>query len=449
MSAEDPTGETLESTKYAVERVLGRGGMGTVFQARHIKLGHQVAIKILAEGLRRHAELVTRFEREARAASALSSPHAVRVFDIDTTDDGVPFIVMELLAGRDLGQILASSGPQPIGMAVRWIIDACDAIGEAHRLGIVHRDVKPANLLLCDVSGGIKVLDFGIAKHVASKDAAITANVAPLGTPQYMSPEQVRCSRDVDTRTDIWSLGVTLYELVTGRPPYNHDVAQACIAAVIIDPVPDPRKFRRDLPEELAAVLLRALEKDVDDRYQSVDEFVEALLPFVERASGTDLGSLSLATSIRSPKRGDDRLGPVSVKPRRVAFGWVGAAVIGLATLTSTTRFVDEGGSRRLAASAPPQSLPSEVVSLPSAIPLAAEPEPSAQAESAQSKDAALPAKPVLHDPSTTASAKRGGAANPRPAPKALAPVRAPDRARGHALATDRAAHGGMSNPGF
>jgi serine/threonine-protein kinase len=267
--------------KYAVERVIGRGGMGTVFEARHVRLGHRVATKVLGAALRDHPDLVKRFEREARDVGALSSPHAARVFDIDTTADGTPFMVMELLSGRDLAKIVAERGPQPIGLAVRWVIEASDAIREAHRLGIIHRDIKPSNLFLCD-GGTIKVLDFGIAKRISAEEEALTAALALLGTPQYMSPEQVRCAADLDARTDVWSLGVTLYELVTGRPPYDHDITQACIAAIVIDPVPDPRSLRPDLPGDLARAMMRALEKDREHRFQSVEELVIALEPFAD-----------------------------------------------------------------------------------------------------------------------------------------------------------------------
>lgn len=268
--------------KYAVERVLGRGGMGVVFEARHIRLGQRVAIKVLGAALREYPELVERFEREARAAGALTSTHAVRVFDIDATEDGTPFIVMELLAGRDLSTIVERDGPQPVSRAVRWLIEACDAIAEAHRLGIIHRDLKPSNLFLSDVDGRqlVKVLDFGIAKRVSTQETAITQAVAPLGTPQYMSPEQVRCAKDVDIRTDVWSLGITLYEMVCGQTPFAHESASACIASIAADPVPDPRGLRPDLPDAFVEVLMKALEKNANRRYQSVEAFVAALAPF-------------------------------------------------------------------------------------------------------------------------------------------------------------------------
>jgi len=282
--AEWAEGHPAFAGKYVVERVLGQGGMGTVFRARHLRLGHRVAIKVLGSDLRGSEELVGRFDREARAASALSSPHAVRIFDVDATDDGTPFMVMELLQGRDLAQVLIDDGPLPIGRAVRFVIEACDAVAEAHRLGIVHRDLKPSNLFLCEDEEGlhVKVVDFGIAKGSTLQDAVRTQTLAPLGTPQYMSPEQVRCAKEVDARSDIWSIGVTLYELLTGVTPFPHDTAWACIAAIAADPVPDPRERRPDLPAVLVAVLKRALAKERDERFGSVEALVLALAPFAD-----------------------------------------------------------------------------------------------------------------------------------------------------------------------
>ncbi len=451
---------TLKSSKYDVERVLGRGGMGTVLQARHTRLGHRVAIKILAEGLRKHADLVTRFEREARAASALSSPHAVRVFDIDVTDDGAPFMVMELLSGRDLAQIVSTSGAQPVKTAVRWIIEACDAIAEAHRLGIVHRDIKPANILLCDATGSIKVLDFGIAKRVASTEAAITANVAPLGTPQYMSPEQVRCSRDVDPRTDIWSLGVTLYELLTGRPPYDSDIPQACIAAVVIDPIPDPRTFRPALSDDLVAVILRALEKDPDDRFQTVEQLVQALLPFADRSSMHELAAFSLSTTVRPRTSSSPRV----VKRRRATLGWIGAAMIAVAALGSTTELVDRRPTSTAAqpSSSPPprereRSSPSnESASVVAAIdpPRApdVEPEPtmSVAVRHAPTPDArAYVRKSVVSVPRALPPMGRSTNAVPSVSSARGARARGELEGRSPSNESDRPVHGGMSSPGF
>ena len=297
-----PEGHAPFAGKYTVERILGEGGMGIVFEARHIRIGQRVAIKVLGSTLRDFPELVERFEREARACGSLSSAHAVRVFDIDATEDGTPFIVMELLAGRDLGQIIERDGPQSVSRSVRWVIEACDAISEAHRLGIIHRDIKPSNLFLTDVEGRsiVKVLDFGIAKHVAAQGASITQAVCPLGTPQYMSPEQVRCSKDVDGRTDVWSLGVTLYELVTGQTPFPHDSSSACIAAIAADPVPDPRWLKHDLPDAFVDVLMRALEKNASDRYQTVEELVSAIAPFARAVDDDELTVSAVRRAIAS-----------------------------------------------------------------------------------------------------------------------------------------------------
>jgi serine/threonine-protein kinase len=448
--------------KYDVERVIGRGGMGTVFEARHTRLGQRVAIKVLGEDLRAYPELVRRFEREARAASALSSPHAVRVFDIDTTEDGTPFFVMELLSGRDLSDIVASDGPQRVGVAVRWVIEACDAIAEAHRLGIVHRDIKPSNLLLCE-TGSIKVLDFGIAKSEAPNERAITLGVQPLGTPQYMSPEQVRCAKDVDARTDIWSLGVTLYELVTGRPPFNHDLSAACIASIAADPVPDPRDFKADLPEDFVKVIMRALEKDPKKRYQTVDELVLALAPFgeamtPETASWRVISTIRKAhtpTSSRDSTLGDepkplapyepeDTVPPATIihvaiphgKRLHGALALAAASVLGFAAFVLTPQWMSSSLDAQQRSAAAATVLVQE----------AAPPAPSASAPVAAPEEAPPAASATIELPATPApSASASG-----PALRDLA--KAPP-ARPHTtvrfVGSERPVHGGISNPGF
>jgi serine/threonine-protein kinase len=430
--------------KYEIERVIGRGGMGTVFEACHTRLGQRVALKALAPELRGCPELVARFEREARAASALSSPHAVRVFDIDVGEDGTPFMVMELLSGCDLGRRLDDDGPQPIGRAVRWIIQACEALGEAHRLGIVHRDIKPSNLLLC-ASGGIKVLDFGIAKQrpprPGVREAAITNATTPLGTPQYMSPEQVRSAKDVDARTDIWALGVTLYELLCGRPPYDHDQPAACIAAIVADPIPDPRQFRPDLPADLALAILKALEKDPAARFITTEHFVAALLPYAEPDSSNAITDpCASGTRARygpgdSPTLDDAVVDvPASHAPvprsraRRVrsVVGFASALVCGLGVLVLTPQFID--------------ARPSKVVPTLDPVPSAA-PLPTATAAVDADAGAGVLERAARADATTHREPDP-----PAPSAKMVRPPRPVSTSRS---SSDRLVHGGLSGPGF
>src|SRR5262245_30625239 len=210
--------------KYRIERVLGAGGMGVVVVARHIHLDGLVAIKLLRAEVGKDEKVVERFMREARMAAKIKSEHVARVSDVDILDSGEPYIVMEYLRGRDLASFAAASGPLDVEEAVDYVLQACDAIAEAHARGIVHRDLKPANLFLSQRPNGslcVKVLDFGISKlsEQARVQQDVTSTSTVLGSPMYMSPEQMRSSREVDGRTDIWSLGVTLYQLVTGELP--------------------------------------------------------------------------------------------------------------------------------------------------------------------------------------------------------------------------------------
>ncbi|HEY1959960.1 MAG TPA: protein kinase [Polyangiaceae bacterium] len=268
--------------KYVIKRVIGEGGMATVFEAVHTKLDQRVAIKLLNRNLMQKRDVVARFEREARAAAKLQSPHVVRVIDVDANEEGRPYIVMEFLEGRDLEEEIRTRGQLPIGDAVAYLLEACSAVATAHRAGIVHRDIKPANIFIADERPRktIKVLDFGISKLDSATEISTTSTQTMLGTPLYMSPEQVRSARDVDGRTDIWSLGVVLYEALTGQLPFFAEEASAVIAAIVSDPIAPASQLRPDLPPALAGAVMKALEKDRNQRFRLVDEFAAALMPF-------------------------------------------------------------------------------------------------------------------------------------------------------------------------
>jgi eukaryotic-like serine/threonine-protein kinase len=272
--------------KYRVEREIGQGGVGRVVQARHLELQLTVAIKIL---LRDEAEQVARFMREARAAVRLRGEHVAKVTDVGRLADGTPYMVMEFLEGENLGSV-TERGPLSIDDATTYFLQACEGVAEAHALGIVHRDIKPANLFLTQSARGrplVKVLDFGIAKGggAAGDDVRLTGELAVFGSPPYMSPEQVRASRDVDCRSDIWSLGVSLYELLTGRVPFDGETAQDICAQVLTAEPPPMARWRPAVPEGLERVVARCLAKSAADRFQSVWELAVAVEPFASAAA--------------------------------------------------------------------------------------------------------------------------------------------------------------------
>lgn len=275
---------TLIAGKYRVERVLGEGAMGVVLAARHIVLDELRAIKLMLPSALGDASNVERFLREARAAVRLRSNHVCKVLDVGRLDDGAPYIVMEYLEGADLKSILEERGKLPIIEAVRHVIQACEAVAEAHALGIVHRDIKPANLFLTAGVDGVscvKVLDFGIAKMAAPSGALeMTQPQEVIGTPVFMAPEQMRGMHDVDARADVWGLGVVLYRALTGQLPFTGSTITQVCAAVIADPPLPVAAMGAVLPAALEAIVLRCLEKDPSRRLQSATELAAALAPF-------------------------------------------------------------------------------------------------------------------------------------------------------------------------
>lgn len=324
-------GETLAG-KYRVERVLGQGGMGIVVAARHLELEQRVAIKFLLGASAQREAAMDRFLREARAAAQVKSEHVCQVYDVARLESGEPYIVMEYLEGRDLAHALKSDGPFSVRTASSWVIEACAALSEAHARRIVHRDLKPANLFLAERANGttcIKVLDFGISKLPDLND--ITATSTMMGSPVYMSPEQMESARDVDARTDIWSLGVILHELVAGEPPF---AASNMIRLTV--------KVREEAPPTLAgrvegvdadfdAIVAKCLAKNPSDRYEAASELAVALARFASEdaahlahrlARGRDAGDSSSAPmSAPPPSALAKSVGPPPSREAPAAFG--------------------------------------------------------------------------------------------------------------------------------
>jgi serine/threonine protein kinase len=293
--------------KYRVESLVGRGGMGVVVCARHIQLGQTVAIKLLTlpPDEERRDEAIARFLHEAQAAARLRNDHVVRIYDVGQLESGLPFMVMELLSGSDLGSMLDERGPLPEAEAVDYVLQACAGVAEAHQLGIVHRDLKPSNLFVTRRSDGLpllKVLDFGISKQLSdpsSGEAAPTfTNTRTLmGSPNYMSPEQIRDARRVDARADIWALGIILQELMTDAPVFHGESFPGVCAAIVADQPMPVRTMRPDVSERLEAIINRCLQKDVQRRYQSIAELAADLSPLGSRATGSGSGPQALIYS--------------------------------------------------------------------------------------------------------------------------------------------------------
>ncbi len=300
--------------KYRLDRIVATGGMGVVVEATHLQLHQSVAIKFLSPLLASEDAAVGRFLQEARAAAQIRSEHVVRVFDVDTLETGTPYIVMELLEGEDLSTMLERRRCLHPSEAVDYVLQACEAVAEAHLLGIVHRDLKPANLFQvpprADQMPFVKVVDFGVSKLLPSARLAWGSRAATgphtvMGTPMYASPRASSCcSTQVDVRTDIWALGIILYELIAGRPPFRGDTLFELRAKIAKEPLEPLNELEPEVMVELAAVVAKCLAKEPDERYATVEDLARALAPFATR---TSLLSVTRVENVFRSRRALDR----------------------------------------------------------------------------------------------------------------------------------------------
>jgi serine/threonine-protein kinase len=413
--------------KYRIERVLGQGGLGVVVAATHLQLDQRVAIKYLKPAALTQKSAVERFLREARLASQIQSDHVVRVYDVGTLEDGSPYIVMEYLDGVDLAGAL-ENGPLLVRTAVDYVLQACDALAEAHAMGIVHRDLKPGNFFLAKRAGGasvVKLIDFGISKAPPGRSPSgswehVTTGQEIFGTPVYMSPEQLRAAADVDPRTDIWALGVALHELLTGSMPfYGEGVPQLCVSILRDPPVP-LRRVRPGAPAELEAVILKCLEKDRARRYRNVAELAQELAPFAPESSGArvdhirrviEAGGASVRPPAPSrgsfdPTAGDSALLPTDAPPaprRRATLILVTVASLVVAAGLGLVGLLFASGRQGEHAPVGPPAAPSASESAPAPVsvaPLAASPSAWSQPEAPPTASAA-PSGSASAPPST------------------------------------------------
>ena len=270
--------------KYRIDGFLGTGGMGVVLSATHLVLDTAVAIKIVRDDFAANEAIVSRLLFEARAVARMQSVHVVRVLDVARLPNGAPYVVMEKLRGADMAALLEQRGTIPIWEAIGYLLQACEGLSEAHALGIVHRDLKPENLFLARTPEGVvlKILDFGISKNVGNevrevRRTTLTKGGAAIGSPSYMAPEQIRAAPNLDARADIWSLGTILFELLTGRCPFQAESVAEMYQKVLTEDPPSLLEFIPDAPHELNTLIRLCLQKDADDRFQTVQELVCAL----------------------------------------------------------------------------------------------------------------------------------------------------------------------------
>ncbi len=317
-------------SKYEVDGIIGVGGMGVVLAGTHLHLQQPVAIKILLPDFLQNQDIRGRFLREARSAARLRSDHITRIYDVGALENGLPHMVMERLEGINLADSLQEDGALDVPNAVGYLLQTCEAVAEAHAAGIVHRDLKPANLFLASKPNGsvvIKVLDFGISKSVEDGSRSnpgvpsLTGPHSLLGSPHYMSPEQIRDSSEVDSRTDVWALGVLLFELLTQRMPFEAMSLPHLYARILSETPTHPREYGFDIPEPLVDIIMDCLVKSRDDRIQDVGMLAERLAAFGPPWAAASVDHVRHALERRSEVMSRPPLAPVSSAPTPTRFG--------------------------------------------------------------------------------------------------------------------------------
>jgi serine/threonine-protein kinase len=344
--------------RYRVISRIGQGGTGVVYMVEHTLVGRRYALKVLDDVMSRKPVVVARFHREARAAAAIGDKHIVEVVDMGNLDAGAPYLVMELLEGRDLGDALKDGGPMPIVRALDIATQCCEALGEAHKKGIIHRDIKPENIFLTrerDGSEFVKILDFGISKILeAANDldtGSLTRTGTAIGTPRYMSIEQVDGFSDVDARTDQYSMGVVLFEMLIGRAPFDAPSYGALVRKVASEPPPSLVDLRADVPPALEQVIHRALAKNRNERFASMEELAQALAPFAElggapKLTGPDVAFRRTLTPRVWERPVHDATSRFVSRKMLIASGLIGVALIGALAFA----YVHFNGSREATA---------------------------------------------------------------------------------------------------
>ncbi len=353
---DDPVADTLIDTllldRYQVTRKIGQGGMGAVYEATHMLIGKRVAVKVLLDKYAQKDPIVARLEQEARLASSIGHENIIDITDFGQTGDGRTFVVMEYLEGESLGVLVQREGHLDEQRAIQIARQAASALGAAHAKGVLHRDVKPDNIFLLRRRDRdfVKVVDFGISKAMrpgegeSENSPRLTQTGMVLGTPLYMSPEQARGDEDLDHRIDIYAMGVILYEMVTGEVPFRGSNYLSILSQVLNDEPPSPRTLRPDLSIELEAVIMKALSKEPEDRYQSMEELADDL-QVLAATEGTTTSRSRISAERYRPKR--QRRSGLRI------LAWVAGVAVVVAAVAVTVTMMMGGGGKKQPAAAP------------------------------------------------------------------------------------------------